>query len=1258
MPIGCIHNKGDGTFEEVASQEGMEQVERITGASWADYDGDLDLYAGNVDGPDRLFKNAGGTNQVLTIAESIPALEIVQRISFGQNTGSHVDIQLMDSDGGNVVRLTNNSTFDSYQAWSPDGTKIVFTSFRDGNYELYLMDADGSNLTRLTTNLASDTFPSWSPDGSKIIYASNANIQTIAPDGTGIVQLTTTGMDGDASYSPDGTKILFQSDRDGNTEIYVMDADGSNATRLTNNSVSDFGARWSVDGQRIVFGTRRDGSDDEIYVMDADGSNQTALTNNSTFDGRLSWSDAVRQIGVVSVGGTVSRLLTIKNRGAGGLSVSNITSSDGQFTISPTSFAIASSGSQNVTITFNPTSAGTQYSTLTISSNDPDIPSAKLIINGAVLNEIIERDYQIRSIIDVPNDQGRQVRVTWNKHLNDSFGADTLVTEYSVWRMMDPDLPTVRAKIVPDSTGTPEGRWDFINKVIANQSDEYNAIVSTLADSTVNSGVYYSIFFIQAHTAFPNVLAPFYLRVSKRVSARVTFSPLRVGEFDGLIRIRDQDQELQLAGTGGAGPGIRILPATGRDFGEVEVGQVGRGALTVINEGQGPLRIFDLVANRLEYRVVQADSLPLTVAPGLDRPIEVEFTPLEAGAAPGRLTIVSNDPEQSELERTLDGQGIEVLQLDPDIFVSEDDIDFGLLDIGAAGEQTLLIQNRGAGLLRVERVEATSMQVQADPESLVVVTGDSRLVTLHLKPDSGEQSVGIVRVFSNDPDRPEIRRRWRYQRPVPVASLLTQQLRFGIEEGGQRSALLAVQNRGNAPLVVDLFDDTGELRFGEEGFELDSGEVARALVFYSGVGGSGDVRLATNDPLHPEVVIPWEAEANLLELLTAVPGDGAVEVDTDVTLDLIFNQNLRQAGRPTGGLVNLEARIFPNPLNNWRREMTVVGSEVRIPLQLEEGQTYRLVVVNARTHTGARLAAPFELSFSTGTTPVPTGGLAGAVQFEDGAPFVGTVFLANKARQLVGSTRVRQDGSYGFGGIPVGFYNLFVQEEGTELSFAREAGVQVGAGPTVADSIDISVPVQQQILDVTPIEEAVVIDETPQLLDDSTFVVPIRTDPVEDLTGFVVRLSFDPEAVALIDAAPEGPDEPDAVQRNGGFGLFLTRVIDEETLEYGGGLLGADEATAPDEGGLLAYLTFQALRTDAEVSIDFIQRRTLRGEDSVPGGRICPGCSCPCDFDGDGQVGFNDFFIFSDNFGKPVPPAPAIIDKDGDKRHCSLKPSA
>ena len=124
-------------------------------------------------------------------------------------------------------------------------------------------------------------------DGDPEIYVMDAN-------GGNVTQLTfDSGFYGNAVWSPDGRQIAFESDRDGDFEIYVMDADGGNVTQLTFNSARDRLPTWSADGEEIAFDSDRDG-DFEIYVMDADGSNVTQLTFNEAIDVGADWSQSGR----------------------------------------------------------------------------------------------------------------------------------------------------------------------------------------------------------------------------------------------------------------------------------------------------------------------------------------------------------------------------------------------------------------------------------------------------------------------------------------------------------------------------------------------------------------------------------------------------------------------------------------------------------------------------------------------------------------------------------------------------------------------------------------------------------------------------------------------------------------------------------------------------------------------------------------------------------------------------------------------------
>jgi Tol biopolymer transport system component len=168
--------------------------------------------------------------------------------------------------------------------------KIVFVSYEQKNFFISIIDIHGKNYERLTYGI----HPQFSPDGSKIMYLSGRgfdNLEIFSMDTNGDNQTRLTNNDdGDNEFShqfsPDGSQIVFISQRDSdgdgnNVKIYIMDSDGSNQTKLWDYE-SDH-PQFSPDGSRIVFYTNKDGNS-EIYTMDTDGNNQTRLTNNSSVD--------------------------------------------------------------------------------------------------------------------------------------------------------------------------------------------------------------------------------------------------------------------------------------------------------------------------------------------------------------------------------------------------------------------------------------------------------------------------------------------------------------------------------------------------------------------------------------------------------------------------------------------------------------------------------------------------------------------------------------------------------------------------------------------------------------------------------------------------------------------------------------------------------------------------------------------------------------------------------------------------------------
>jgi Tol biopolymer transport system component len=305
-------------------------------------------------------------------------------ILFSSKRDGDFDIYVMDADGSNVRQLTKNEpegeneADDGSPSWSPDGRRIAFTSTRDhegdgfDSEELYVMEADGDGHTRLTENKSGEGAPSWSADGEWLLFSRRAveqpateeeavkfKLELMRPDGSEMKTLFEpeallvtgaawspddkevaftgceiverqldcevwmanadgsdakkltdgTGRSASPAWSPDGGRIAFTSDRDmngdcffhdctgWNTEIYVMNADGSDPKRLTDDPGDDTSPTWSPDGMRIAFAALRNvegGVDDpsenyEIYVMESDGSDVVQLTKNTSWDWQPDW---------------------------------------------------------------------------------------------------------------------------------------------------------------------------------------------------------------------------------------------------------------------------------------------------------------------------------------------------------------------------------------------------------------------------------------------------------------------------------------------------------------------------------------------------------------------------------------------------------------------------------------------------------------------------------------------------------------------------------------------------------------------------------------------------------------------------------------------------------------------------------------------------------------------------------------------------------------------------------------------------------
>ena len=264
---------------------------------------------------------------VLGVTPLMVCVDAQAQIAFVSERDGNSEIYMMDADGSNQRRLTNHPDRDFSPSWSPDGKRIAFVSNRDGHanirgwltYEIYVMDANGENQQNLTNDPSNDRSPSWSPDGKRIVFSSdrdndrdhNIEIYMMDADGDNQERLTNNlTEDQYPSWSPDGKRIAFSARRDGHFEnelgityeIYVMDVDGGNEQRFTENRNNDWSPSWSPDGKRIAFKADRKGDvvNWDIYVIDANGGNEQRLTENRVYDSSPSWSPDGKRIAFMS----------------------------------------------------------------------------------------------------------------------------------------------------------------------------------------------------------------------------------------------------------------------------------------------------------------------------------------------------------------------------------------------------------------------------------------------------------------------------------------------------------------------------------------------------------------------------------------------------------------------------------------------------------------------------------------------------------------------------------------------------------------------------------------------------------------------------------------------------------------------------------------------------------------------------------------------------------------------------------------------
>lgn len=207
------------------------------------------------------------------------------KLAYVHSSDGKKEIYVCDYDGENPNPITNDRSINISPAWSPDGGKLVYTSYKRHSPDLWVTDLS-SNQTKIFTSFPGlNSAPAWSPDGKYVAVTltkdGNAEIYLVTAEGEVVRRLTfSRAIDSSPTWSPNVKEIAFTSDRSGFPQVYVMDTEGSNVRRLTYTDDMSDSPCWSPRGDRIAF-VIREGVRFNVYTMDVTGENVTRLT----FDG-------------------------------------------------------------------------------------------------------------------------------------------------------------------------------------------------------------------------------------------------------------------------------------------------------------------------------------------------------------------------------------------------------------------------------------------------------------------------------------------------------------------------------------------------------------------------------------------------------------------------------------------------------------------------------------------------------------------------------------------------------------------------------------------------------------------------------------------------------------------------------------------------------------------------------------------------------------------------------------------------------------
>lgn len=240
------------------------------------------------------------------------------RIAFVRKTQSIAELYTVNFDGSDLRRMTHYDSLTLAPRWSPDGRKLAFTSFKDGNPDIYIQDLASGKTEKVVSYQGLNLPGSWSRDGAKLLVSLSREGSVAIYDmnvGSRLLQRLTRESSIAVSpvRSPDEKRIAFVSNRNGSPQIYIMDAEGGNVRRLTMEGNYNTAPAWSPKGKKIAYEGSVNGRF-QIFVIDEEGGAPQQITFGGGGHESPSWSPDGRYL-AYSVRGVGRSRIEIMNAG-------------------------------------------------------------------------------------------------------------------------------------------------------------------------------------------------------------------------------------------------------------------------------------------------------------------------------------------------------------------------------------------------------------------------------------------------------------------------------------------------------------------------------------------------------------------------------------------------------------------------------------------------------------------------------------------------------------------------------------------------------------------------------------------------------------------------------------------------------------------------------------------------------------------------------------------------------------------------------